>query len=447
LLVDRPSYKYVPEPSTPPPPGRRKIFVDPSFQTTLVQLTDATDGAVNRISYGIWPAFSCDYSKILVQCDALFKVVTWNPATAGSWGDISLPASFQGSDATWSHTDPDSIYHRDGGSRLMVLNVATGVDAVVHDFAADLVDCYLTRMSSSANDDVFCFATQTTSYAFSGFVVYTRSTGTMYRQPPARNGTYFKVQIDKSGRYMWNVALDPQSEWWDLSLPNTQATVLTKGTGHAAVLTEKIVQYNNASNVDVAGPFGAKVTSSTIAWPDWDLATEYSGTDADESWYAATTGTTVPLGVLHDELLQVSTDGSGTVRRLCHLHNVLVDGDYNSIPQPATGYGRFSWVAFHSSWGSSGRRDVFLAKVSVAPVVGGVEVEGNYVSIYGAGFVGVPAVTVGGVAAVVTYAGVSGDGTEDQINVEVPAKLVGSGNQAVVVECGGVESNSTTVRV
>lgn len=442
MITEQPPYRLIQEPSTPALSARGSSFVDPNFDTTLVRVTDETDGKFCQVSYGIWPIFSLDYDKILVQCDGRAKVITWNPSTMSDWGKIDLPSNFQGVDASWSHVNPDSIYHRDGGSRLMCLNVKTGVDSVVHDFAADFPDSpYIARMSVGADDSIFCFARQTTDYKFSGFCVFDRNAKSLYSEPPSRKGQYFKVQIDKSGRYVWNVSLDPLSEWWDLSFHNTQRTLTTKGTGHSAVLTSKIAQYNPNTNYDDLKSFGAESGVVTIKWPDWTIATEYSGTDADERWYAVTAGSLVPVGPLHDELLQVSTDGSGTVRRLCHMHNVMVDGDYDSIPKPAQGYGRQPWIGFHSSWGKSGRRDVFLAKVDVVPsnptkpLIRGVNPL-VFLELYGALSGRVVTATIGGLSATVTYAG------DSQVNVFVPPALVGKGKTDVILTIDGVATES-----
>jgi hypothetical protein len=438
MIVARPPYVTIPEPDAPALPVRGRQFTDPNFGTMLVQITGPEDGKTCRLSYGIWSIASCKYTKLLIQIDGLFRIRGFDPVAGTIEADIALPASFQGTDAIWSHTDDNLIYHRDGGSRLMCLDVSTNIDSVIHDFAADFpTSPYLARMSGSSDDKRFCFARQTTAYAWAGFVVWDRETGVLYSEPPSRTGQYFKVQIDKSGWEMWNVALDPQSEWWDLSLPNTQQTVLTPGTGHSAVLTCRSAQYDNTANADVLHPFGRAMGVTTITWPDWEIATEYSGTDGNEDWYAVTAGTLKPIGPLHDELLQVSTDGSGTVRRLCHMHNVMKAGDYDSIPQPATGYGAFPWIAFHSSWGDSGRRDVFLAKVDkgviVKPVINGIQ-RLEYNAIYGTGLKGA-AVTIGGLAALVSY------DSDTQVNFVVPAELIGKGDVQVVITAGGVASD------
>jgi len=376
MIFDRPPYRTIPEPKEAPKlPGRRQLFTDQTFGTRLVQVTDATDGHVNRISYGIWPAFSVPSpdgtTNILIQCDEKFKVVTANPVS-GQWGDIALPANFQGSDATWSHSAAGQIYHRDGGSQLMLLNLETGADEVVHDFAEEFPDSpYLSRMTSSADDNVWCFSRQTKDYAFSGFVVWNRETGETYSEPASRAGDYFKVQIDASGRWIWNVGQESgESEWWDLTLPNTQTPATFPGTGHSALFAGLQAEYNNSTNQDeMVALGGSYLRGKLLEWPDWNITTELSPFTGDPAYYAcaASVLTGVPCGPFHDELLMIAKDGSGSVQRLCHMFNKQTS-DYGSIAQPTGGYGPMleigNVIAFHSSYGATdGSRQVFLAVV------------------------------------------------------------------------------------
>ena len=384
MILDQPPYRTIPEQAAPPAlPGRRQLFADPTFGTRLIQLTDATDGHVNRISYGIWPAWGIPASDgtvyILIQCDELFKIVTANPLT-GQWGDVALPASFQGSDATWSHSAAEEIYHRDGGSRLMRLNVLTGEDTVVWDAAPVFSGSpYLSRMSSSADDNVWCFGRQTVGYVNSGFTVLNVKTGALYSEPPSRVGQYFKVQIDASGRWMWNVGLaSGMSEWWDLTLPNTQTPATFPGTGHSALFAGLQAEYNNTTNQDELVTLGGSYArGKLLTWPDWNITTEYSPFVQSLGYYACAASTLpgVPWGPFHDELLLVALDGSGQVKRLCHLHN-LQTSDYASIAQPTGGYIYMPtlspMLAFHSSYGATdGSRQVFLAlcEPPAAPLV------------------------------------------------------------------------------
>jgi hypothetical protein len=350
-------------------------------------VTDTTDGRVNRISYGIWPAWGIPAANgtvyILIQCDELFKIIVANPST-GQWGDIALPASFQGSDATWSHSVAEEIYHRDGGSRLMLLNVLTWEDTVVWDAAKWFPNSpYLARMSSSSDDTIWCFERQDINYNPSGFVVVNLATLELYSEPPSRAGQGFKVQIDAAGKFMWNVATDPNSEFWNLGLPNIQAPLASAGTGHAAMLSGAIVQYDNATDQDALRQGGSRVGQlvtldwSQIGSDNWSLSTEYSPFTRVPGYYACTAAAlpSAPLGELRDELILISTDGSGAVMRLCHMYN-LQTSDYGSIPQPTGGYANMPTlapiVAFHSSYGATdGNRQVFLAlcEPPAAPLV------------------------------------------------------------------------------
>jgi hypothetical protein len=514
MIIDSPPYRDIPKPVTAPTLVKGQAFSVPEFEgTIIIRATDETDGTFNAISYGIWSAFSCDYTKILVTCDGRFKIITFDPVAGKVLGSIALPASFQGVDAIWSHTSPNLIHHRDGGSRLMELNVDNFVDTELHDFAKDFPDSpNITRMSGDVTDNIFCFARQTPDYSkFSGFCAWNRNSDSItFREPPSRSisypapaysaGTdypvdqvvsylgnnyicnspngpsslaaipdvspkawssacYFKVQTEKTGTKVWNVSRDPFSEWWDLSLPNTQQTLLTPGTGHSAVLTDKIAQYNNDTNCDELKPFGAVSGLVTMRWPDWAIATEYSGTDADEGWYTVTAAFNPEIaakldppvaaqGPLHDELIQVATDGSGRVRRLCHMHAALAAGDYDTIPKPATGYGAFQWIAFFSPMGQAGRRDVFLAKVDteipiVKPIIKAavVVVVSADIVLYGS-FAGKSVTaTVGGLPARLDYSGAP------QVNIGVPQPLIGKGTAEVVVTVDGKDSEPFPVVV
>jgi hypothetical protein len=66
-------------------------------------------------------------------------------------------------------------------------------------------------------------------------------------------------------------------------------------------------------------------------------------------------------GLFHNEIIQVTTDGSQQVRRLAHHRSVV--GDYWDSPRANISRDG-CFVAFTSSWGPSGRRDVFLLDLS-----------------------------------------------------------------------------------
>lgn len=73
-------------------------------------------------------------------------------------------------------------------------------------------------------------------------------------------------------------------------------------------------------------------------------------------------------GLFHDELVGFAADGSGKVRRLCHMHARMAwdqNGayDYNTVPKPSVSYSG-KYCAFSSPNGiPGGRRDVFVVEI------------------------------------------------------------------------------------
>jgi Tol biopolymer transport system component len=94
----------------------------------------------------------------------------------------------------------------------------------------------------------------------------------------------------------------------------------------------------------------------------------------DESW--ETVGTyhdpAINLPNYHlfeDEIMQVATDGSQRIRRLCHtrsaIDNQTATTGYWATPKPTISRdGRY--IAFTSNWEKSGRYDLFILKVEPA---------------------------------------------------------------------------------
>jgi hypothetical protein len=104
---------------------------------------------------------------------------------------------------------------------------------------------------------------------------------------------------------------------------------------------------------------------------DWALVSAYD--DPGE-----TNGET---GVFEDELMQVSTDGSGRVRRLLHTRTKYdnrseTTGYWASPKATISRDGRY--VAYTSNWEGSGRYDLFVAKIEPAPrlTAGSMKVSG-----------------------------------------------------------------------
>ena len=118
-------------------PEARAWFVEPTFGTCLVRLTDRSrdlsagdesKGIVNE--YARVQAFNADGSRLLAYSTDgwwyLYDAVTLEPL-----GDLAL-----GVEPRWDAVDPALIYYNDE-TRLMSYNVESGAKSEIHDFAAD----------------------------------------------------------------------------------------------------------------------------------------------------------------------------------------------------------------------------------------------------------------------------------------------------------------------
>src|SRR5688572_25693465 len=62
-FVDR---QVHPEPPLPALPAAGGTFVDPTFRTTIMRLTDEADGPENQVGYSYWPTFNRDSTRAAV---------------------------------------------------------------------------------------------------------------------------------------------------------------------------------------------------------------------------------------------------------------------------------------------------------------------------------------------------------------------------------------------
>jgi hypothetical protein len=293
---------------------------------------------------------------------------------------IAMPLSFDGADAIWSHSDPDIVFYR-AGTGIAAYNVRTGSSTQIVDWSKQFADApFSYRLTASENDDVFCWARVKTDYTYVGWGCFQRSTGQFWHEPADRLGQYAKAQIDKSGRWLWNVSylLPPgiEGEVFDLANGGAVAGQMTNGApdfapGHGIQGPGWVIGADDWNNRDNRRAWDAihTITNVTPASTDWCCTGEYTMLNtANDFYYVAITEMKAHVdGLFHDELIGRATDGSGAVRRLAHIHAVVnydSNGsyDYWSIPKPSVSYsGKF--VAFNSNWGNSGRRDVFVVRI------------------------------------------------------------------------------------
>jgi hypothetical protein len=375
------------EPSLPSLPEAGGKFCDPTFNSEIMRVTDSGDSQSNGTYYSYWPTFNSNNTRLLVRINNSGATYTLNPTTFTLGAKQSIPGlpnfggSFIAESAIWSATDPDVLY---GGGwsapKLWALNVATGTYTLVRDFsnvAGVSASDHLFHMSmSDPDDDVFAFIRQNSSGQNVGYIVYRRSTNTIIRNvaPFSINGVSInEIQIDKSGRYL-TIAPNGSTFYVHDLLTGAEDTLLDAGGGnpslvHADTGTRNMVGWDRWDNRILYRNLGDLQTPRAILsqGSDWTQAKHTSMRAVNEGWVLVSffsESTSDPRnGVFHNELVQIATDGSQRVRRLVH-HRSVYHSYWDAPRANISRDGRF--VAFSSTWGDTGRDDLFIARIQPA---------------------------------------------------------------------------------
>ena len=375
---------YLP-PAPPALPSAGQTFVDPTFGTTVMRLTDASDGSDNKNAYAYWPTFNRSSTKLFVDSNGTPKLYDFNPYTMQISNKRDLFARrapdngvVVWEDAIWSGTDPNVIYGHTN-LNLWAYNVQSTQYTLVKNFGAELPPGHLRQMSKSIDDQVFGFTKQNQDYAQTGNFAWRRDTDQVVLDlnDPANTN---EIQVDKSGRYVM-VSHEAQGanviQTTIVDLQTNTSEPLTDGApdfapGHGDLGHGFSVAADNWNN---------RLTGRSLADPhnpytvlsfgsDWSQSEHLSMLADDEQWgllskFYADTGHP-SSGLYRDEILLVATDGSQNVRRLAHHHSNFAGQYWNSPRANISFDGKF--VAFTSNWGDLSRRDVFLLRIGGAPL-------------------------------------------------------------------------------
>jgi hypothetical protein len=382
-------YGIYPEPPLPQLPPAGGKFCDQTFGTQIMRVTDATDSQSNGTYYSIWPTFNSDNTRLLVRINNSAAIYSFNPTTFTLGAKQSIPGipNFGGSliteGAIWSNSDPNVLYGVEWNTpKLWALNVATNTYSLVRDFSnvqGVAANDHFWQMSMSESNDVFAFTRRNHSEQDMGYIVYRRSTNTIISNvsPFSINGVKInEVQIDKTGRYL-SIPLECAycTSFYVRDLQNgTQDTLNDESAnpspGHGNTGTANLVAWDRWNNRILYRSYGhlQDYLELFAENSDWTQGKHISMRAINEGWALVSNfnaSTSTPRnGAFHNELFQVATDGSQRVRRL--LHHRSVYRDYWESPRANISRdGRF--VAFSSTWGDSGRIDLFVARIDPAP--------------------------------------------------------------------------------
>jgi len=399
-----------PKPSMPRPPRAGDKFIDPSFGTEIMRATDENDDPIGLSTYySHWPTFNVNNTYILVRKglggDALIKSFNPQSFSVGAGykpGPIDIPGkgavAVNLESAIWHPSNPNLLYcftgYRNGGMGLYLHDVRTRRYTLVKDFSnLGGPDDYLWEMSMSSDGDVFAWSQMQAGRKDNPiyYIVWRQSTDTVLYHN-LTHGTISKVRLDKSGKYLalQNAEVQPdntRNAYLTLATGHIDATKWNPSdspAGHGDLGTGFIVGFDNwASGINVRALNSVHAPKLVFRFQDAkgtvDWTNDIHGTMLadNESWitigsYHEPSVTLPSTGVFSDLIFQVALDGSGRWRRICYTRSAITNrsdtAGYWAMPKPTISRdGRF--IAFTSNWENSGRFDVFIARITPAPVV------------------------------------------------------------------------------
>lgn len=372
--TDRGVYPEPPLPALPPAGG---TFTDPTFGTTLMRLTDESDGKHCHNAYSYWPSFNRSSTRVHANCGGRAMLFRFDPDAFKLLGKEPLfakkpPSSYEPrwEDILWSDLHDDVLFCHQG-LNLWSYDVATKAYALVKDFTNLVPPGHLSQMSKSLDDNVFACSLQDPKWRLMGFLVWRRDKDRVLLKQETPEGLD-EVQIDKTGRYLvvktgkqGRGAIEVRVA--DLETGKTEDLTDDKpdfAPGHSDNGRGVVAGHDNITNRltfrKLASPH--QVVTLLGLGSDWSQDYHVSLLAADEGWALLSfyVGNKIPSsGVFRNEIVQVATDGSQRVRRLAH-HRSAVREYWDSPRANISRDGRF--VVFTSNWASP-RRDVFILKV------------------------------------------------------------------------------------
>ena len=398
-----------PKPSLPRPPRAGDKFTDPTFGTAIMRATDERDDPVGLSTYySHWPTFNSNNTYILVRKglggDALIKAFNADTFTVGR-GHKPGPVEISGKGAVavnlesaiWHPTNPELLYcftgYTGGGMRLYTYNVATHRYSLLKDFSAlGTPSDYLWEMSMSTDGDVFAWSQKRVGQDNPIYYLVWRKSADKVLYHNATNGLITKVRLDKSGRYLALQHANFQADqitnaYLTLSTGHVEPTrwnASDSPTGHGDLGTGFIAGFDNwASGINRRWLNNVHAPQLVFRFQDAkgvvDWTNDLHGTMLadNEDWitigtYHEPSATLPNTGVFTDQIMQVALDGSGRWRRICYTRSSIDNRSdttgYWAMPKPTISRdGRF--IAFTSNWEKSGRFDVFIARITPAPVL------------------------------------------------------------------------------
>jgi hypothetical protein len=371
-------------------PGAGRTFTEPTFGTTVMQVTDVNDGKYCFNSYSYWPVFNSDNTLIVYTCTSdnstfHYWVAEFNPTTFTLGARHEFPNNC-GGDAVWSYTVPNEMYCASKGFlKKMTINRTdwTATMTPVFNVVGAHPKRWPVQIHLSRDNNRISYDTLLTEDPWTrlGTGVYDIAQGReiFYTEDPSVTRGIDESQISADGTY--DVVKADTSHIVRLS-DNT--ITVGSNTGHSDAGTTFVSHF-----IECADSWGnSHLCVAKRSYTPWSTLTRlmdigsWPGGEWGLSMLAGDSRVFVNVCCTHpqsknweNELFSIPTSGlgypeaSGQVQRYAHTY---------SHPSAAKGLNYFAYsmhaavsydgryIAFPSTWGNVNRIMLFI--VSIAPV-------------------------------------------------------------------------------
>lgn len=381
-------YPKPPAPTLPPAGGS---YLDPTFGTTIVRVTDRNNGDMNFHIYSTPSPFNADSTRFVIWSDKLgnmsgLQLYSFDPVNLISSRIRALfPSgiSFKSDSLCWDYTNPNIMYGLDYTTKLYQYDCEEKTFTLIKDFAGILPPVELNYLTKSDDDRWFSFIVGKLNSNNGFLAAYDKQTDTIYQYDlfaSFGSTNIHSATIDKSGKYVYaNDNIPTEIYVWDIIagtivvLPNDTTT---RPAGHRDMGMQVVyhVDHKSPTSVikrDLNDPLNWTHVFEAPGGKDWTQGTHYSINSADERFLVAehysvpTQAITKPY---QDEIFLIETDGSSmqNTKRLAHHRSEPYAGGsadkYSSQPHAALSIdGKF--IMFGSNWDNSPYIDTFILKV------------------------------------------------------------------------------------
>jgi len=378
-------------------PPARSPFIDPVFHTCVVRVTDrrndlSADDASKGIKneYSRVQSFNLDGSRLIARgIEATWYL--YDTETLRVIGQLPLEV-----EPRWSADDPDLVYYF-SEAVLMVYNIRTGEQRLVHDFKEDLVGYELemvwTRYEGSPSFDTHTWGllVNDSDWLVSAFLVYDLPSDRVTALRDLRDwpdeareidsvtisplGNYFLAYLDKYCKHgELGSDADPCGLMvYDCDLQNGRGLLRIVGHSDLALDAEEkeVFVYQDIdtdyiSMLDLESgtitrlwpidfrytPIGLHISGRSSRKPGWVLVSTHDGDTAAHTW-------------MDDQVFALELKSGGRMVRLANTHSLVDENqehDYWAEPHASVDQD-FTRALFTSNWGRSGSEKVEMYMV------------------------------------------------------------------------------------